>query len=48
MANPTERPSDRALLPVDASPAFADMLAGMRVVVTDAGGKTLSDSPGTH
>jgi len=34
-------------VPVTASQAFADMLAGMRVVVTDADGKTLSDSPGT-
>jgi 2-keto-4-pentenoate hydratase len=34
-------------VPVVASRAFADMLAGMRVVVTDADGKTLSDSPGT-
>lgn len=34
-------------VPVVATQAFADMLAGMRVVVTDADGKTLSDSPGT-
>jgi hypothetical protein len=27
--------------------SFADMLAEMRVVVADTGGKTLSDSPGT-
>ncbi len=34
-------------VPVEATQAFADRLAGMRVVVTDADGKTLSDSPGT-
>jgi 2-keto-4-pentenoate hydratase len=34
-------------VPVAATQAFADMLARMRVVVTDADRKILSDSPGT-
>jgi len=34
-------------IPVEATQAFADMLAGMKVVVTDEAGKELSASPGT-
>ena len=34
-------------IPVQTTRAFADRLADMRVVVTGAGGKTLSESPGT-